>query len=102
PGDQSITHQQQTEVIQVDPSLAVAWKSGDIVLTNVPLETIMRQISRWYDVEVEYAAVQPRSAEFFGTVSRMRELSAVLQAMESTGNVRFQRNNRTIIVNPKN
>ncbi|WP_188751370.1 FecR family protein [Parapedobacter defluvii] len=102
PGDQSITHQQQTEVIQVDPSLAVAWKSGDIVLTNVALETIMQQISRWYDVEVEYAAVQPRSAEFFGTVSRMRELSAVLQAMESTGNVRFQRNNRTIIVNPKN
>ena len=102
PGDQSITHQQQTEVVQVDPSLAVAWKSGDIVLTNVPLETIMRQISRWYDVEVEYDGAQRGTVEFFGTVSRMRELSAVLKAMESTGNVHFRRDHQTIIVNPKN
>jgi len=101
PGDQSIMRNERTDIVQVDPSLAIAWKSGDIVLTNVPLQTIMRQISRWYDVDVKYAA-QPDPTEFFGTVSRMRELSAVLQAMESTGNIRFCLENNTIIVNPKN
>jgi len=101
PGDQSITRKEQTDIVQVDTTLAVAWKSGDIVLTNVPLQTIMRQISRWYDVDVKYTA-QPDRTEFFGTVSRMRELSAVLRAMESTGNIRFRLENKTIIVNPKN
>ncbi|WP_257669108.1 FecR family protein [Parapedobacter tibetensis] len=100
PGEQSIVHKGNIKINEVDVQQYVSWKSGDIVLTGVPLPTLMRQIARWYDIEVRIEK-DPGSVEFFGTVSRQRKLSAVLEAMEATGTVQFRMDGNTLIVNPK-
>lgn len=101
PGQQAITGDGHTEIERVDVSSFIAWKRGDIVLTDVPLQYIMKQISRWYDVEVVYASPIDPNLRFFGTVSRKRTLSTVLAALAATGNIQFELENQMIIINPK-
>jgi len=60
---------------------------------------IMKQIARWYDMEVSYEG-NVRSEEFAGTVPRTSNLSEVLQIMELTKTVRFSIDHKMITVRP--
>ncbi|MFT3855866.1 MAG: FecR domain-containing protein [Ilumatobacteraceae bacterium] len=80
----------------VDVDEIVAWKNGSFVFTAQPIESIMRQISRWYDVDIVYEG--PVSKETFsGIVSRKSNLSEALKIMED-GGVKFRIENRKIVV----
>src|SRR5690606_21595415 len=88
PGEQASVK----EVIQVDKVNtlnSVAWKNGDFIFRNQGIRDIMRQVSRWYDVEVEYEG-DNESLKFGGIVSRSKDLSAVLTMLEKTGKVKFE------------
>jgi ferric-dicitrate binding protein FerR (iron transport regulator) len=62
----------------------IAWKNGQISLSNADLKMVMRQISRWYDVDVKYEG--PISQKHFGgLVDRNVNLSAVLDFLEENG-----------------
>src|SRR5690606_13952069 len=55
PGQQASVGTEGTRVRAVDPGPYVAWKNGRFHFQRTPLEEIMKQIARWYDVEVVYA-----------------------------------------------
>jgi hypothetical protein len=60
------------------------------------VRSIMREISRWYDIDVVYKGkISPET--FSGIVSRKSNLSQVLKIMEE-GGVRFEIEGRTIVV----
>lgn len=82
----------------VDVEQVVAWKNGVFVFRDENLESIMRKISRWYDVEVLYSNDAPMDATFGGYVSRSRNLFAVLERMEKTGQVKFKITGRQLTV----
>jgi transmembrane sensor len=86
-------------VATVDPQNAVAWKNGQFIFNDEPIESIMRQISRWYDVEVEYQGTM-KGKEFNGTVSRFDNASQVLHMLELTGAIHFNTQGNRIIVQP--
>lgn len=60
----------------------VAWKEGDFYFENASLPEILRQLARWYNMEVVYENGQP-GEHFFVIMKRNSKLSAILKAMES-------------------
>ena len=89
PGQQVINNlNENLKVKEVDAEQAVAWKNGLFQFWNTELEEIMRQLSRWYKIEVEYVSpVYGRT--FTGFISRDVTISNVLKMLEEAGDVRF-------------
>jgi ferric-dicitrate binding protein FerR (iron transport regulator) len=85
-------------VSDVDVDKVVAWKNGLFDFENAGIETVMRQLSRWYDVEVEYNG-KPDDI-FIAEMRRNIKLSDALKALELTGRVRFDIQGKKIIVMP--
>ncbi|MEN0053532.1 MAG: FecR family protein [Mucilaginibacter sp.] len=101
PGQQGTFNQQQTafNVKNVDVDDAVAWKNGFFAFNNEDIQTIMKRISRWYDVDVVFSE-KFKSKNFGGTVSRFNDVSQVLHSLELTGSVHFKTEGRRITVMP--
>jgi transmembrane sensor len=98
PNQQAVYTPSSIKVIPADIELAIAWKNGDFVF-NGDLETIMRQISRWYNVEIHYSGKIPEQ-EFFGSIPRSNNLKEVLKALQLTKRVHFKIEGRSVTVMP--
>lgn len=83
PGQQGIMSKEggPLEIKKVDMEQVVAWKNGLFQFDKADIKTIMRQISRWYDVEVVYTEELPDRV-FDGKISRGAQLSEVLGILE--------------------
>lgn len=101
PGQQGTLYDQQTafNIKNVDVEDAVAWKNGFFVFNDEDIQTIMKRISRWYDVDVVFPE-KFRRKNFGGTVSRFNDVSEVLHSLELTGSVHFRTEGRRITVMP--
>jgi ferric-dicitrate binding protein FerR (iron transport regulator) len=101
PGQQGTFNGQQTafNIKNVDVDDAVAWKSGFFAFNEEDIQTIMKRISRWYDVDVIFPEKFKRK-NFGGTVSRFNDVSQVLHSLELTGSVHFKTEGRRITVMP--
>lgn len=77
---------------------ALGWKDGLVSLQNADIKTIMRMISRWYNVEVEYQGQTP-AYTFTGTLPLKENLSAVVKLLEFEG-VRLKVQQNKIIILP--
>ncbi|UKJ06782.1 FecR family protein [Solitalea lacus] len=100
PGQQAVYQRgvnNAVEVEKADLESVMAWKNGLFVFDNVNIEQVMRQIERWYDVEVVYKGKVP-DISFTGVIPRNSNVSKVLQALESTGGLRFAIEGKRIIV----
>lgn len=73
----------------VDLEAVVAWKNGYFRFNNEEIGVIMKQIQRWYNVEIAYEG-KMRHLNFGGVVSRKENVSAVLDLLELTGVIKFQ------------
>jgi transmembrane sensor len=68
-------------VPNVDMEKVMAWKNGVFNFQDATLEEVMRQLERWYDIEVVYAEGVPHQ-EFIGKMGRDLNLSEVLRGLE--------------------
>lgn len=80
-----------------DADEAVAWKNGYFQFDDENLESVMRKISRWYDVEIVFVG-KPSNKKFNGIISRSKGIKMALEIMEATGNVNFKMEGRKLIV----
>ena len=81
-----------------DTEEAVAWKNGRFQFKSTDLKTILRQISRWYDVDVEYKGNV--NLHFTGQLTRNGNVSKVFEELALTGEVHFKIDGKRIIVSP--
>lgn len=97
PGEQSLTNSSQSNirVESTDTEKAVAWKNGYFKFKNTPIEEIMREIERWYDVELIYDGKMPAD-ELTGFVSNQVKISSVLKILEQSGGIKFTVKGRKI------
>ena len=102
PGQQAITKLTNSSITvqNVDIDEAVAWKNGYFKFNDEDLKSVMRKVSRWYNVDVTYQGNFGDNISFLGEVSRSKNISAVLKIMEATGNVHFQVIGRRVVVMP--
>ena len=77
---------------------AIAWKEGKFQFDKADIHAVMRQIARWYDVDVAYQGSV--SSHFGGTISRNVNLSQVLNMLHLTGEVKFEIKDRKVLVMP--
>lgn len=85
-------------VKNVDVDDVIAWKNGLFSLKGTDVETLMKQIGRWYDIEVIYTDPLPQK-RFVGSISRSVNLSDLLKALKEFG-IRCRLENRKLIIEP--
>ena len=82
--EQSVLSSDAFNVAQANIEEAVAWKNGYFRFNNASLPVILRQFSRWYDINVIYD--QSMNDQYFtGKITRSANLARVLQILEKGG-----------------
>ncbi|MCC6289220.1 MAG: FecR domain-containing protein [Chitinophagaceae bacterium] len=81
-----------------DVEEAVAWKNGKFSFNSADIKTIMRQVERWYDVDVVFE--REGDLHFTGELSRFVNVSQLLRKLELTNEVHFQIEKGRITVLP--
>jgi transmembrane sensor len=83
----------------VDLDQVMAWKNGEFQFGDKSdIGMVMRQISRWYDVDVEYKG--EIKGHIGGSISRNVNISKVLQMLEATGIVKYKIEGKKVIIYP--
>src|SRR5690606_12171907 len=100
PGEQSILTTGTLTVAKVDTYAETAWKNGLMSLTNVPFSVLMRQLSRWYNIDIKYNG-NLSNIRFEGEVTRDVSLEDLLDFFKDSGLLFEITNNRTLIVKEK-
>ena len=83
--------------VDVDIDQVVAWKNGLFDFSDDVIPDIMRQLSRWYDIEVAYDGPVPEG-HYAGAVRRQSNISEVLKMLELAGDVRFEIQGKKVTV----
>jgi len=99
PGQLATLNGENIQVSTADVQMELAWKYGEFMFRNEPLEGIMRKISRWYNLEIVYNNSKVKKELFGGTISKFGDVHDVLKMLELTGTVHFTIEGRRIIVN---
>lgn len=90
------------ETIQVNKEIntgqVTAWKDGIFNFDGMGVEEVMRQLTRWYDIDVVYEQNIP-DIRFYGEIGRNLSLSQVLEGLKLSG-VNFRIEGRKLIVLP--
>lgn len=98
PGQQSQVGSGTPQVINnVNVGAATAWKNGKIIFENADIDAVMRQLTRWYDIEVEYEGAKP-TQRFIGPLDRNISLSRVVFILEYMTGIHFRIEGRKLIV----
>jgi transmembrane sensor len=99
PGQQSLYGNGNMNVRDADLETALAWKEGEIYFRDATIQEVLRQVSRWYNIEVKYEGI-PTKEVFNGGIKRKLNLSAVLRVLELS-DVKFRltkNNNKTTLI----
>ncbi len=101
PGQQAALNSagHQLAVGQADIQKAIAWKNGLFEFDHTDLATIMRQLARWYDIEIIYR-VTPDKTPLGGSISRNLSLTEVLNLLEANGINHFKVEGKKVFVLP--
>lgn len=99
PGQQAVWKENGEYVLDEHADLeeVISWKNGKFYFNNADIKIIMRQIARWYDVDVEYRNISAQT-QLGGVVSRKEDLRQLLNYFEIAGKVHFTIEGRKIIV----
>jgi len=100
PGERAVigNHETQINVSEADLDQVMAWQKGFFEFDNTELPAIMRQISRWYNVDIRYEG-QPGDKKFGGRISKKLNLGNILTLLEANG-VQFALEGQTLVVRP--
>lgn len=98
PGQQACVNNEIEVLSDVDLHEVMAWKNGYFQFDKASLQSVLKQLARWYDVDVIYQGKnQPR--EFVGEIERDLNLSEVLKILEKN-KVHFSIEGKKLIVKP--
>jgi transmembrane sensor len=100
PGEQAVLQDNKIVVNKnVDVDAEVAWRFGYFNFNNADLKTVMRQLERWYDVNVVYEGKVSNDMELIGKIPRSMNLSQVLNVLQ-TQQVHYKVESHKIIILP--
>ncbi|MNK06652.1 fec operon regulator FecR [compost metagenome] len=97
PGQQANLIGNIISVHPVDVNQAIAWKEGKFSFYREEVGSIMKKISRWYNVSVFYKDGADK-IKFTGTISRYEKIYRVIEMLQSTGELKFKVADRNIYI----
>ncbi|WP_161596908.1 FecR family protein [Chitinophaga vietnamensis] len=99
PGQQAVISRHQLQIADnTDTEMAVAWKDGLFRFDHTPLDEVLRQLARWYNVEIVYEQGVPHIA-FSGEIKRNLDLPQTLTVLGTMG-VHCKVDGRKLIIMP--
>ncbi len=84
-------------VKSVDPEDFVSWKDHLFVFNNEEISEVMKKVSRWYNVEVEYQDGMA-GKRIGGSIPRLDNVEDLMEALKDTGLLRYEMKGGTIII----
>lgn len=97
PGQQGKIINGEISVVEIDVDIPVAWKNSEFAFEQESIETVMKMVERWYNVETIF--VGDKTSELLtGSISRFDNLSKLLKIIEATGAAHFEINGRKVYV----
>ncbi|WP_428329403.1 FecR family protein [Mucilaginibacter sp.] len=99
PGQQAVINYKSDNIAVSEANIddAMAWKNGYFIFNDDNITGIMKKISRWYDVDVEYKGTIP-DQNFGGTFHRSKSITELLHHLEKIGKIHFKVSGRRITV----
>lgn len=99
PGQQAVINHNSDAITVSDANIddAMAWKNGLFIFNDDNITGIMKKVSRWYDVDVYYAA-DLNEQKFGGSYHRSKNINELLQYLEMIGKIHFKVQERRITV----
>ena len=100
PGEQAVkrANGEKIAVKQVDVESCIAWRKGYFLFDNERLEDIMKELGRWYDVQVFFENQQVKEERFSVEIRRHDDFESVLELIERTGSVKITITGHTVFV----
>lgn len=83
-------------VDQVNVDQVMAWKNGLFNFNGSDVKTVLRQISRWYDLDIVYEA-EPAPAKMMGEMQRSLSLSSVMDILKEL-DVKYRLEGKKLII----
>lgn len=99
PGQQAVivNGSDNIAVSEADIAEAMAWKNGYFLFDDDDIRSVMRKVSRWYDVDVDFQR-DFSDQHFGGTFYRSKSINELLDHFQKVGNLHFKISGRRIIV----
>ncbi|WP_437921417.1 FecR family protein [Sphingobacterium sp. LRF_L2] len=88
PGQKATQVGKVLTVQEADVERELSWKNGDFYFGGISIREIMDQISRWYDIDIQYLG-PVEEQQYISTISRKKSLKEVLEILETTTGLRF-------------
>ncbi len=87
-------------VVDADVDKETAWTTGFFKFDHTDIHPIMREIARWYDIEVAYETPANDAETYTGRISRSMPLSDLAAFLEKNGIHHFRMDGRKLTVRP--
>ncbi len=97
PGQQSRVEGEKLEVTEADLDGVMGWKNGYFRFNDENIESIMRKLSRWYDIDVRYDGRIPTEG-YSGKISRYKNISQVLKMLDYSQTMHFKIEGRRVTI----
>ena len=101
PNQQAVNTGSKIQVAEVEAQLVVDWKEGFFIFNQESLEQLMKRVSRWYNVEVQYENQALKKESISGTISKYKQLSSLLLVLEKSGIAEFQLDKHILTIKAK-
>lgn len=101
PGEQASISKGEEEFDILHPNIQeiIAWKNGEFWFNKTSIQSIMRQIARWYNVDIAYKG-DLSGIKLSGVLSKKQNMEALFNILEATKQVRFKVEQNIITVMP--
>jgi len=100
PGQQAIITAGSFTLATANILQVTAWKDGYFRFSGQHIQAVMRELARWYNIEVVYEG-KPTNVGYFAKIARSKNISEVLKSLERTNSVHFKIEGRRVTVYSK-
>ncbi|MDE1191798.1 MAG: DUF4974 domain-containing protein [Arachidicoccus sp.] len=98
PNEQSINTNGNIKIKKIDPEPVIAWKNGYFMFDSENLGSIMRALSRWYNVEVVFTNPLLAQQIFDGSITRFVNISEVLSMLKEAGEFNYKIEGNKVLI----
>ncbi len=100
PGENCSINNATGEIVvsEADTMRAVAWKNGEFVFRNETLENIIKELSRWYKVDVSYENEEIKQTRFYIYFDRSNGFEELIYKLNQTGKIKYRYINKKIVI----
>lgn len=99
PGEQAQIGKGSIKKVKANPGQVVAWKNGVFDFNDIAFDAAMRQLERWYDIEVFYTNGIPGDVELSGEITKGVTLNGLLNVLGKIG-VKCRLEGRKLLILP--